>query len=122
MENPIVDQIKRICAFRVDADDYDWFASYPDMVFEIILDAPPTQEQTAIAAAALVEFAASYNKRHFFRPIHYVSDLQRLPKGPHPRGIYIHVDFGNSSPKAVVGAMEALQNTNLPIFRVALQW
>ena len=121
MVNAIIEQLKSIRTFRVDVDAYDWFA-YPDVVFEIILDAPPTNEQTLLAVTALEAFVQRYNKRHFLRPIHYVSDINRLPKGNHPRGIYIHMDFGHCPATALVAAVKALEKTELPIFRVALLW
>ena len=95
MGNKLIEEMKSRATFRIDTDDYDWFCSYPDMIFEIILDAVPTREQTAIAVTALEQFVEGYNKWHFLRPIHYVSDIDHLPDGPHPRGIYIHIDFGN---------------------------
>lgn len=122
MVNTIIEQLQSIRTFRVDAAQYDWFCSYPDMIFEIILDAPPTDEQKRIAVTALEQFAENYNKRHFFRPIHYVSDLDHLPKGRHPRGVYVHIDFGRCSALQVVTAVKALEATGLPIFRVALLW
>lgn len=66
-------------------------------------------------------FVMKYNKRHFFRPIHYISDIDSLPEGNHPRGIYIHIDFGNSSPWALLEAVRALERSELPIIRIALQ-
>lgn len=117
MADPIIEQLESFQAFRVDA----YCEGYPDVIFEIILDAQPTQAQIATAVGALEQFVAQYNKRHFLRPIHYISDIDSLPEGDHPRGIYIHIDFGNSSPKALISAVEALQKTELPIFRVALQ-
>ena len=122
MVDEIIEEMNRIAKFRVDADSYDWFCSYPDMVFEIILNGVPTHEQTAIAVTALEQFVARYNKRHFLRPIHYVSDIDHLPNGPHPRGIYVHIDFGRCSARVLPSVIEAIQNTNLPIFRVALLW
>ena len=122
MVNRIVEKLQSIRSFRVDADDYDWFCSYPDMVFEIILDAPPTNEQKIIAVTALEKFVENYNKWHFLRPIHYISDIDHLPQGRHPRGIYVHIDFGNCSAMQVVTAVKALEATGLPIFRVALLW
>ena len=121
MVNELMEKIKNSAAFRVDVDDYDWF-SYPDVIFEIILNAVPTREQTDIAVTALAKFVADYNKCHFFRPIHYVSDIDHLPNGPHPRGIYIHIDFGNCPAKVLPSVIKAIQETNLPIFRVSLFW
>lgn len=117
MADPIIEKLENFQAFRVDA----YCEGYPDVIFEIILDAKPTKEQIVTAVSALEQFVMNYNKRHFLRPIHYISDIDSLPEGEHPRGIYIHVDFGNCSPKALISAVEALQKTGLPIFRVALQ-
>ena len=119
MVNELIEEMKRSATFRVDAEDYDWF-DYPDVIFEIILDGVPTNEQTAIAVTSLEQFVAGYNKQHFLRPIHYISDIDDLPNGPHPRGIYIHIDFGNCSAKVLPSVIKAIQHTNLPIFRVAL--
>ena len=120
MVDTIIEELQSIRSFRVDADDYDWFCSYPDMVFEIILDAPPTNEQKIIAVTALEKFVENYNKWHFLRPIHYISDINHLPEQEHPRGIYIHIDFGSCCPLALIKAVSALEKTDLPIFRVAL--
>ena len=117
MADPIIEKLESFNAFRVDA----YCEGYPDVIFEIILDAQPTQEQITTAVSALEQFVSQYNKRHFLKPIHYVSDVDSLPDGDHPRGIYIHVDFGNSSPTALIAAVETLEKTKLPIFRVALQ-
>ncbi len=117
MADPIIEELERMSAFRVDA----YCEGYPDIIFEIILDAQPTQTQIEIAINALEEFVEEYNKRHFLRPIHYVSDIESLPDGKHPRGIYIHIDFGNSSPRTLIGAVNALEKSGLPIVRVALQ-
>lgn len=115
--DPIIEQLENFQTFRVDT----YCEDYPDVIFEIILDSKPTQEQTVTAVRALEQFVAKYNKRHFLRPIHYVSDIENLPDGDHPRGIYIHIDFGNSSPKALIEAVGELEKSGLPIFRVALQ-
>lgn len=117
MADPIIKQLESFQAFRVDA----YCEGYPDVIFEIILDTKPTQTQIATAVSVLEQFVMHYNKRHFLRPIHYISDINNLPEGEHPRGIYIHIDFGNCSPKALISAVETLQKTGLPIFRVALQ-
>jgi hypothetical protein len=122
MADKFIEELESIRSFRVNADDYNWMFSYPDVIFEIILEAPPTKEQTSIAVNALETFVQDYNKRHFFRPIHYISDIDHLPKGNHAWGIYVHIDFGNSPPSAVVSAVKALEKTELPIFRVALLW
>lgn len=116
MADPIIEKLEKFDTFRVDA----YCESYPDVIFEIILNVPPTQEQIVTAVNALEQFVTKYNKRHFLKPIHYISDIDSLPEGDHPRGIYIHVDFGNCSPTALIEAVEALEKTDLPIFRLAL--
>lgn len=117
MSDPIIEQLENFQAFRVDSH----CESYPDVIFEIILDTQPTQEQIVTAVSTLEQYVSSYNKRHFFRPIHYISDIDNLPDGDHPRGIYIHIDFGACSPKALLGAVCELEKSGLPIFRVALK-
>jgi len=117
MADPIIEKLESFEAFRVDA----YCEGYPDVIFEIILNARPTQEQISTAVSALEQFVDKYNRRHFLRPIHYISDIDSLPDGEHPRGIYIHIDFGNCSPRALLEAVCALEKTELPIFRVALR-
>lgn len=116
MADPIIQELESCKSFRVDA----YCEGYPDVIFEIILDAVPTREQTEIAVTALEKFVYSYNRFHFLRPIHYISDIDSLPEQEHPRGIYVHIDFGNCNPWALRKAVFALEGTNLPIFRVAL--
>ena len=122
MVDKLVEELESIRTFRVDADDYNWMFSYPDVILEIILDAPPTYEQTLVVVSTLEAFVQNYNKRHFFRPIHYVSDIDHLPRGDHAWGIYVHMDFGRSPATALVSAVKELEKTGLPIFRVALLW
>ena len=116
MADPIIKKLESCKSFRVDA----YCEGYPDVIFEIILDAAPTHEQTEIAVNALEKFVYTYNRFHFLRPIHYISDINSLPEQEHPRGIYIHIDFGSCCPLALIKAVSALEKTNLPIFRLAL--
>ena len=116
MADPIIERLGSFTPFRVDA----YCEGYPDVIFEIILEAEPTCEQIETAVNALEEFVHTYNKHHFLRPIHYVSDIDNLPEQEHPRGIYVHIDFGNSNPSALLKAISAIENTKLPIFRLAL--
>ena len=116
MADPIIEKLESCKSFRVDA----YCEGYPDVIFEIILDAAPTREQTEIVVNALEKFVYTYNRLHFLRPIHYISDIDSLPEQAHPRGIYVHIDFGNCSPSALIKVVSVLESTNLPIFRVAL--
>ena len=116
MADPIIQKLESCKSFRVDA----YCEGYPDVIFEIILDAVPTLEQTEIAVNALEKFVYTYNRFHFLRPIHYISDIDSLPEQEHPRGIYIHIDFGSCCPLALIKAVSVLEKTNLPIIRLAL--
>lgn len=117
MADPIIEELEKNSKFRVNA----YCEDYPDVIFEIILHHAPSQEEVKTAVKALMNFMYKYNRRHFLRPIHYVSDVDSLPDGDHPRGIYVHVDFGGTcSPRALIGAVHALEETELPIFRIAL--
>lgn len=116
MADPIINKLENCTSFRVDA----YCEGYPDVIFEIILDAVPTREQIEIAVNTLEKFVYTYNRFHFLCPIHYISDINSLPEQEHPRGIYIHIDFGSCCPLALIKAVSALEKTNLPIFRVAL--
>ena len=116
MADTIIQKLESCKSFRVDA----YCEGYPDVIFEIILNAVPTREQTEIAVNALEKFVYTYNRFHFLRPIHYISDINSLPEQEHPRGIYIHIDFGSCCPLALIKAVSVLEKTNLPIFRLAL--
>lgn len=117
MGDPIIEALESISAFKVYAD----CEAYPDVEFEIMLDNLPSQEQAVLAVKTLQNFVRRYNKWHFFRPIHYVSDLEDCRNGNHPWGIYVHIDFGNSSPMALLEAVYALEDAGLPIARVTLR-
>ena len=66
MADPIIEKLESCKSFRVDA----YCEGYPDVIFEIILDAAPTREQTEIVVNALEKFVYTYNRLHFLRPIH----------------------------------------------------
>ena len=117
MADPIIEKLESCKSFRVDA----YCEGYPDVIFEIILDAAPTREQTEIVVNALEKFVYTYNRLHFLRPIHYISDIDSLPEQEHPRGIYVHIDFGLCSLSALNKAVSVLERTGLPIYRVALR-
>ena len=44
-----------------------------------------------------------------------VSDMESLPKASSVFSVCVHVDFGNANPKALIGAVKANSETNLPI-------
>ena len=116
MSDWFTEKLKAIDEFDVDV----YCEVYPDVIFEIILEDVPNKEQIEIAVYALEQFVIRYNKRHFIKPIHYISDIDNLPEGEHPRGIYVHIDFGGASFTALLGAVETIAKTKLPVFRVAL--
>ena len=115
--DPIIDALESTTAFKVYAD----CENYPDVEFEIMLDTLPSMEQAELAVRTLDNFVNRYNKWHFFRPIHYVSGLEDCREGNHPWGIYVFIDFGGSSPKALLEAVRALEATDLPIVRLTLR-
>ena len=117
MADFIVRTLESCTSFRVDA----YCEGYPDVIFEIILNAKPTQDQIDIAVDAMKKFFYTYNVLHFLRPIHYVAGANGFVNYEHPRGIYIHMDFGNASVYALVKALRVLEKVDLPIFRVALR-
>ena len=114
--DPIIEKLESCKSFRVDAR----CEGYPDVIFEIILNAEPTQEQIHTAVSAMEKFYYAYNRYHFLCPIHYVGDISDVMENKHPRGIYIHMDFGGAWPSALVKALGALEKVDLPIYRVAL--
>lgn len=116
MADPIIKKLESFKSFHVDA----CCEGYPDVLFEIILDAKPSQVQIDIAVGSLSKFFYVYNVFHFLRPIHYISGVNGLIGNEHPRGIYVHMDFGGASPYALIKALRTLENAGLPIFRVAL--
>ena len=117
MADILTEKLESFKSFRVDA----YCEGHPDVIFEIILDAVPTREQTEIAVKALEKFVYTYNIFHFLRPIHYISDIDSLPEASSVFSVCIHMDFGNADPKALIGAVKAIAETNLPIYRVVLE-
>ena len=65
MADILTEKLESFKSFRVDA----YCEGYPDVIFEIILDAVPTREQTEIAVKALEKFVYTYNIFHFLQPI-----------------------------------------------------
>lgn len=61
MADILTEKLESFKSFRVDA----YCEGYPDVIFEIILDAVPTREQTEIAVKALEKFVYTYNIFHF---------------------------------------------------------
>ena len=116
-DDPIVCDIKNAASVPVDVE----CDGYPDVIFDIIFDNRPDLLVTKKIVSALENYMYSYNKKHFFRPIHYVSDINSLPESPSGFSVCVHVDFGNASPKALIGAVKAVSDTNLPIYRIVLE-
>ena len=81
MADFITERLESCKSFRVDA----YCEGYPDVIFEIILDAAPTQEQQEIAVHSLSRFFNCYNIFHFLRPIHYVACVNDLMQQKHRR-------------------------------------
>ena len=116
-DDPIVGAIKAAVSFPVDVE----CEGYPDVIFNIIFEMHPDQSMTEKSVSALEGYMNSYNRKHFFRPIHYVSDIDSLPEASSIFSVCIHVDFGNANPKALINAVKAISDTNLPIYRLVLE-
>ena len=116
-DDPIVREIKDSVSFPVDVECED----YPDVIFNIIFPKHPDSAMAEASVSALESFMLSYNKRHFFKPIHYVSDIDSLPDPSSIFSVCVHVDFGNANPKALIGAVKSLADTGMPIYRLILE-
>ena len=115
-DDPIVGEIKAAVPFPVDVE----CEGYPDVIFHIILEVRPDQSATEKCVSALENYVNKYNRLHFLRPIHYVSDIDSLPEASSVFSICVHVDFGNANPRALIGTVKAIADTNLPIYRLII--
>ncbi len=116
-DDPIVSEIKAAASFPVDVE----CDGYPDVIFNIIFDRHPDQSMVEKSISTLENYVYSYNRRHFFKPIHYVSDIDSLPEASSVFSVCVHIDCGNANPKALIGAVKAISETKLPIYRVVLE-
>ena len=116
-DDPIVGKIKASVTFPVDVE----CDGYPDVIFNVIFEHYPDQLMVKQTVSALEQFMYAYNRIHFLRPIHYVSDIDSLPTASTVFSVCVHVDFGNANPKALIGAVKAISKTNLPIYRIILE-
>ena len=116
-DDPIVRAIQEAAPFPVDVE----CECYPDVIFNIIFESRPTPEMVKSSVSALESFMYSYNKWHFLRPIHYVSDIDSLPEPSSVFSVCVHVDFGNANPRALIGTIKVLADTGLPIYRIVLE-
>ena len=115
--DPIVGEIKAAVSFPVDVE----YEDYPDVIFNIVLKSNSDHSMIEQSVSALENYMYAYNKKHFFRPIHYVSDIDSLPEASSVFSVCVHIDFGNANPKALIGAVKAIANTDLPIYRIILE-
>ncbi len=116
-DDPIVGEIKAAVSFPVDVE----CEGYPDVIFNIMFSKPIDISVVEQSVSALESYMVLYNKKHFFKPIHYVSDIDSLPLPPSNFSVHVHVDFGNASQKALAGAVKAIADTQLPIHRIVLE-
>lgn len=116
-DDPIFGEIQDIADFPV----YFEYEGYPDVLFHIFFASPVDETSVNKCVNALQDFMYAYNKRHVFRPIHYVSDADSLPEAVSIYSVCVHVDFGNANPKALIGAVKALVDTQLPIHHLLLE-
>ncbi len=116
-DDPIVGEIKACVSFPIDVE----CEAYPDVIFNIIFEKHPDQSMVEQVVSTLENYMYAYNKKHFFKPIHYVSDIDNLPETASVFSVCVHIDFGGANPKALIGAVKAIADTNLPIYRVVLE-
>ena len=116
-DDPIVRKLKAAAPFPIDVE----CAGYPDVIFHVILNEKATPHHTEICVNALMLYMHEYDKWHFLKPIHYVSDVDSLPVAPSVFSICVHVDFGSAGPKGLLGAVKAIAATELPIYRLVLE-
>ena len=116
-DDPIVGGIMASVSFPVDVE----CEGYPDVLFDIMFEKRSDQFMAEQSVSALEQYMYSYNEKHFFNPIHYISDIDSLPEASSAFSVCIHMDFGNADPEALIGAVKALAETNLPIRRVVLE-
>ena len=115
-DDPIVGEIKAAVPFPVEVE----CKGYPDIIFHIILEVRPDRSAIEKCVSTLEDYMIKYNKLHFFRPIHYVSDIDSLPEASSIFAVCVHVDFGNANPRALIGAVKAISDANLPVYRIVL--
>lgn len=116
-DDPIVGAIQSAVSVPVDVE----CEGYPDVIFNIVFNKHPDDAMIAKSVSTLESYMLSYNKLHFFRPIHYVSNIDSLPKPTTVFSVCIHMDCGNANPKALIGAVKAIADTQLPIYRIILE-
>lgn len=116
-DDPLIGKIKNAVTFPTDVE----CDGYPDVIFDIIFEKRPDESAAEKCVTALQEYMNTYNKIHFLRPIHYVSDTDSLPEPSSVFSVCIHMDFGNANPKSLIGAVKAISNTDLPIYRLILE-
>lgn len=116
-DDPIVGAIQAAVSVPVDVE----CEGYPDVIFHIVFNNHPDDMMIAKCVSALQDYMLSYNKWHFLRPIHYISDIDSLPKPSTVFSACIHMDCGNANPKALIGAVKAIAATQLPIYRIVLE-
>ena len=117
-DDPIVGKIKDAVDIPVDVE----CEAYPDVIFNIVFNSRPDDAMIEKSVQALENYMLSYNRKHFFRPIHYVSDIDSLPEQSSVFSVCVHMDCGNANPNLLVGAVKAIVDTQLPIYRIIFEW
>ena len=117
-DDPFIAKIQEAAGFPV---YYEIDDGFPDVIFDIIFETPPTDNEKRMCVDALIKYANSYNRLHFIRPIHYVSDMDSLPDPSSVYSLCVHMDFGGASPRALIGAVKAIASTGLKIYRLILE-
>ena len=116
-DDPLVAAIKAAVTVPVDVE----CEGYPDVIFNIVFNVHPDASMIERSVSILKNYMYSYNKKHFFRPIHYVSDVDDLPEASSVFSVCVHMDCGNANPRLLVGAVQAIVETDMPIYRIVLE-
>lgn len=95
--------------------------SFPDVVFHVIYETMPTAVLAKQTVTVLENFVYGYNLLHFTKRIGEVSEVKdAATEGELVYAVHIHVNFGKCSPKAVIKAIDTLDQSALPIVRITL--
>ena len=116
-DDPIVGKIKASASFPVNVE----CEGYPDVTFNVMFKKTPDTSTVEELVYALEYYVYSYNMVHFLKPIHYISDIDSLPESSSAFSVCVRVDFGNAKRKALIGAVKAICDADLSVYRLVLE-
>ncbi len=96
--------------------------SFPKVDFHVVYEDIPTAVLAKQTLTVMENFVFGYNLLHFTKPIGQVSEVKDDSiEGELATAVHIQVDFGKCSPKAIMKAIETLDQSALPIVRIVLK-